>query len=71
MSDRDNLRLRAITVSTRAAHESLHGDDDAPAVKARADALLAELEDRILVDGADPELLRRVRQARIGLTDGA
>lgn len=69
MSEHDELRLRVITVSTRAALDRLHDDDDADAatVRSRADALLAELERDVRADGHDPALLKQVALARHGL----
>ena len=67
MSDHDYLRLRAITVSTGAALRSLVSQAHAPAVITRATELLTELEHEIRSNGADPELLRRISEARAEL----
>jgi hypothetical protein len=60
VSDHDELRLRAITVSTRAALAT----GDPARIKARADELLAELETIILRDGADPKILAAIAATR-------
>ena len=64
MPAHDELRLRAIVVSTRAALASVGADGDRLAVRERADSLLAGLEQDILSDGADPNLLARIATAR-------
>jgi hypothetical protein len=60
---REALELRAILVSTRAA--AAHTEKaDMPALRARADGLLARLQERLLRDGGDPEILAAIDEAR-------
>ena len=58
------MSLRAITVSARAA--LAHATDEAQRarIRDRADELLAELERSVLLDGADPAVLRSVQRER-------
>ena len=64
---REALKLRAIVVSTRAA--LLKGD---PAqVRERSDSLMADLESKVVHDGADAEILANIEAARRELWKGA
>lgn len=68
---RHQLNLRTITVSTRAALDSVAGNERAAAVvKARSEDLLAELERRVRDNGNDPDVLAGIGRARRAL-DGA
>lgn len=67
MSEHEDLRLRVITVSTRAALGSGLDPVRAAAIRARADELLDDLERDVLSDGADRQLLGRIGAARIAL----
>lgn len=64
MSDHHHLRLRAITVSTRAALASHLSSGEEAAVRGRAEDLLADLQTDVLANGADAELLDRITEAR-------
>ena len=67
MSDpaRDRLRLRTITVTTRAARRTVGADPVAlQAVTARSRELLAELERAIRANGSDPSVLAGIDEAR-------
>jgi hypothetical protein len=59
-----SVRLRTITVSTRAALQSLERPEHATDVIRMANALLNELERDLLANGADPDLLRGIADAR-------
>lgn len=69
VSDHDYVRLRVITVSTRAAIDSMAGAEERAVIRLRAEQLLAELERDVRADGADPELLGRVVDARKSLAE--
>ena len=58
------LRLRAIVVSGNNALRKTTSSDGRELVKNRITALLAELEEAVIRDGAEPELLARVDEAR-------
>jgi hypothetical protein len=66
---RQALELRAIVVSTRAA--LLKGD--AARVRERSDGLMADLESKLIRDGADAntEILANIEAARRELWDRA
>lgn len=61
---RELLALRAIVVSGRAALQKTADPKDRQRVKDRVNELLAELEDAIIQDGADPEVLALLDKAR-------
>ena len=61
---RQLLRLRAIVVSGNNALRKTTSSDGRELVKKRIAALLAELEEVVIRDGAEPELLARVDEAR-------
>jgi hypothetical protein len=63
MSDkqREALELRAIVVSTRAA--LLKGGDPAT-VRKRSDQLMADLESKVIRDGADAQILATIEATR-------
>lgn len=67
MSDKQRkvFELRTIVVSTRAA--LLKGDR--ARVKRQSDDLMAELEAKVMREGADPEILAAVEAARRELWD--
>ena len=65
MAVNDELRLRTIVVSTRAAFAK----GDRTRVKERADQLLAEFAAAVLRDGADPEVLSAIEVARRKLSN--
>lgn len=69
MSDRNRLRLRAITVSSRAALRHAHDAADVSRVTRRADQLLAELERSVLADGDDAEVLRQIADTRAAISE--
>jgi hypothetical protein len=62
---REAFELRVIVGSTRAA--LLKGDPTA--IKERSDELLADLEARVIRDGADPQILAGIDTARRALWD--
>lgn len=66
---REALELRAIVVSTRAA--LLKGDR--ARVRERSDGLMADLESKVIRDGADAdaEILANIEAARRELWEGA
>jgi hypothetical protein len=57
---REALELRAIVVSTRAALRK----GDRARVMERSDELLADLESKVIRDGADAEILASIETAR-------
>ena len=61
---RELLALRAIVVSGRAAVLKASGAQDRELVRDRITELLAELEESVIRDGADPEVLARLDEAR-------
>lgn len=62
---RDRLRLRTITVTTRAAMRTVGRDPvAAQAVEVRSRELLAELERTVRAGGSDPSVLARIDEAR-------
>jgi hypothetical protein len=58
------LELRAIRVSTIAALRSVSSDEEAERVKSMSTELLARLESAVIRDGADPELIAALEDAR-------
>ena len=61
---RELLALRTIVVSGRAALDKTSNPDDRVAIKERVTELLAGLEAAVIRDGADPEVLARLEEAR-------
>ena len=61
---REILAIRAIVVSGRAALVKTTSHEGREAIKDRITALLAELEEAVIRDGADPEVLARLDAAR-------
>jgi hypothetical protein len=61
---RDILAIRAILVSGRAALVKTPSREGREAISDRITALLAELEEAVIRDGADPEVLARLDAAR-------
>jgi hypothetical protein len=70
MSDaaREVLELRAILVSTRAALRHTE-PADLPALRTTADELLARLEERVIRDGANPQILAAIHDSRRTMWD--
>ena len=66
MSDveREALLLRTIRVSALAALKKLMTVEDRDALRDRADALLAELEEQVIRDGADETILLAIDETR-------
>lgn len=63
------LALRAVAVSGRAALLKTSGPDDRERIKDRVTELLAELESAVIRDGANPEMLARLEDARRAVWD--
>jgi hypothetical protein len=66
---REAMALRTIVVSGRAALEKTVEPDDRERIKDRLTELLARLEEAVIRDGADPEILRRIEEARAAAWD--
>jgi hypothetical protein len=66
MSDkkREVLELKAIQVSTRSALAKAGSDQDRDGIKTMSTELLGRLEGSVLRDGADPEMIEAVEDAR-------
>jgi hypothetical protein len=64
----DDLRLRTIVVSTRAALARAGGPEVA-IIKARSANLLHELAEHIQADGADPRILMMIAAAQEALAE--
>ena len=66
MSDkkREALELRAIKVSTRSALAHSESDKDRDRIKTMSTELLGRLQESVLRDGADPEMIEAVEEAR-------
>ncbi len=64
--EREALELRAIVVSTRSA--LLKGDR--ARIRERSDQLMADLESKVIRDGADAEILANIEAARRELWQG-
>ena len=63
------LALRAIIVSGRAALLKTASPDGRERIKDRVTELLAELEAAVIRDGANPEVLARLEEARRAVWD--
>ncbi len=61
---REILAIRAILVSGRAALVKTPSREGREAIRDRITALLADLEEAVIRDGADPEVLARLDAAR-------
>lgn len=69
--EREALELRVIATSARAALTSQAGDDPLAAdrIRRRGDELLANLEQRVIREGGNDELLRRIDEERHRLSE--
>jgi hypothetical protein len=61
---RELLAMRTIIVSGRVALRSTASPDGQERIKERVTQMLAELEEAVIRDGANPEVLARLEQAR-------
>lgn len=68
---RDALELRAITVSARSALRRATSPGDAERIRTMGSELLVRLEERVLHDGADPDMLERIEAARRAMWEDA
>ena len=66
MSDkkREERALKAITVTGREGLERAPSDSARDRVASRIHELLAQLEEEVLLDGADPEMLAAIERER-------
>lgn len=66
MSDknREVLELKAIQVSTRAALAKAPSHEMRERIRTTSTELLGRLQESVLRDGADPEMIEAVEQAR-------
>ena len=62
--NRNDLELRAITVSARSALRHANSPDDDERIRTLATELLARLEERVIRNGGDPELLEQIEAGR-------
>ena len=71
MSDKGNEEraLRTIVVSARSALRVARSDEERERIQDRVHDLLAELEQIVIRDGADPELLETIERKRRRLWD--
>jgi len=60
----DQLRLRTIVVSGRDALETARNPADRELIQGRIVELLADLQARVALDGADPALLASIEHQR-------
>jgi hypothetical protein len=58
------LELRTIRVSTKAALRAVSSDEEAKRIKTMSTELLARLESAVIRDGANPELIAALEDAR-------
>lgn len=66
---RELLALRAIVVSARSALRKTPSPEGRERIKDRVTELMAELEERVIRDGADAEVLGRLDDARRAVWD--
>ena len=64
---RELLALRTIVESGRSALRKTSSVEGRERIKDRITELMAELEERVIRDGADPEVLARLDDARRGV----
>lgn len=64
---RELLALRTIVESGRSALGKTSSVEGRERIKDRITELMAELEERVIRDGADPEVLARLDDARRGV----
>ena len=69
MTRREGLALRGIVVSGRAGLRKADSGDGRERIKDRVTELLADLEAEVIRDGAYPELLARLEEARREIWD--
>jgi hypothetical protein len=65
--NRNDLELRAITVSARSALRHANSPDDDERIRTMATELLARLEERVIRNGGDTELLAQIEAGRRAL----
>ena len=62
--DRERRALKVISVSGRSALQKASDPDDRERIRERVHELLADLEQQVIRDGADPEILAAVERER-------
>jgi hypothetical protein len=62
--DRERRALNVISVSGRSALQKATDPDDRERIRDRVHELLADLEQQVIRDGADPDILAAVERER-------